>query len=109
MPGILLDDLGVQSFRENGFAVLTGAFAADELAAEIADVFGDAFGGDAGGEVVQPAEYADGGDGPGAGADADGWLGLGCMLEPEEEPLDQSTVTRPGCDGSMCSEIMPRR
>ena len=41
---IVLNDLGVRSFRENGFAVLTDAFAADELAAEMDDVFADAFG-----------------------------------------------------------------
>jgi hypothetical protein len=43
-PSIVLNDLGVRSFRENGFAVLTDAFAADELAAEMDDVFADAFG-----------------------------------------------------------------
>ena len=41
---IVLNDLDVRSFRENGFAVLTDAFAADELAAEMDDVFADAFG-----------------------------------------------------------------
>ena len=41
---IALDDLGVRSFRQDGFAVLPEAFVADELAAETDHVFPDAFG-----------------------------------------------------------------
>jgi hypothetical protein len=41
---IVLNDLDIRSFREDGFAVLTDAFAADALAAEMDDVFADAFG-----------------------------------------------------------------
>jgi hypothetical protein len=58
---IALNDVGVRSFGENGFAVLTEAFVADELAAEVDYVFADAFG-IATRHDGQPARFVPGAD-----------------------------------------------